>query len=116
MAQKNRSGFQKTVFDNGLTLVSERLRQFQSLSLGVWVRIGTRHEPGKLAGVCHFLEHMMFKGTKNRTALQIAQEVDQVGGEFNAFTAREHTCFHILVLQRDYNLGLDILEDVLLNS
>lgn len=67
-------------------------------------------------GVSHFLEHMLFKGTRSRSALDIAREVDQVGGEFNAFTARELTCFHILLLDRDYRLGLDILTDVLLNS
>lgn len=84
--------------------------------MGVWVKVGTRHEFPKIAGASHFLEHMLFKGTKSRSALDIAQEVDQVGGEFNAFTAREHTCFHLLLLDRDYQLGLDILSDVLLNS
>jgi predicted Zn-dependent peptidase len=108
--------FNKTVMDNGLTVLSERLGEFRSLSLGVWVKIGTRNETPPVAGVSHFLEHMLFKGTKNRTPLQIATEVDQVGGEFNAFTAREHTCFHLLLLDRDCNLGLDILSDVLMNS
>ncbi len=108
--------FQKTVFENGLTLVTERLTEFRSLSLGVWVKTGTRHESPKTAGVSHFLEHMLFKGTEKRSALQIAKEIDQVGGEFNAFTAREHTCFHLLLLDRDYNLGLDILVDILMNS
>ncbi len=110
------SVFNKTVFDNGLTLLSERLSQFRSLSMGVWVKVGARHETSDVSGVCHFLEHMLFKGTQSRTALQIAREVDQVGGEFNAFTAREHTCFHLLLLDRDCHLGLDILSDVLLNS
>ncbi len=108
--------FQKTVFENGLTLVTERLTGFRSLSLGVWVKTGTRHETSKSAGVSHFLEHMLFKGTTTRSALQIAKEIDQVGGEFNAFTAREHTCFHLLLLDQDYQLGLDILIDILLNS
>lgn len=108
--------FNKTVFPNGLTFVSERLAGFQSLSMGVWVKSGTRHEQPKDSGVSHFLEHMLFKGTKKRSAFQIAREVDRVGGEFNAFTAREHTCFHILLLERDYALGLDILSDVLMNS
>lgn len=108
--------FKKTVFANGLTLLTEKLEQFQSLSVGVWVRVGTRHEPPELAGVSHFIEHMLFKGTRSRTALQIAKEVDQVGGEFNAFTAREHTCFHLLLLNRDLSLAIDILSDVLMNS
>ena len=108
--------FQKTVFENGLTLVTERLTGFRSLSLGVWVKTGTRHESPQTAGVSHFLEHMLFKGTHQRSALEIAKEIDQVGGEFNAFTSREHTCFHLLLLDRDYDLGLDILVDILLNS
>jgi predicted Zn-dependent peptidase len=108
--------FKKTVFENGLTLLSERLPEYRSLSMGIWVRVGTRHETGNLAGASHFLEHMLFKGTGKRSALDIAREVDQVGGEFNAFTAREHTCFHLLLLDRDYQLGLDILSDILLNS
>src|SRR6476619_885455 len=108
--------FRKTVFQSGLTLLTEQLNEFRSLSMGIWVKTGTRHEPRSMAGVCHYLEHMLFKGTKSRTALQIAQEVDQVGGEFNAFTAREHTCFHLLLLDRDTNLGFDILGDVLLHS
>ena len=108
--------FKKTVFSNGLTLLTERLEQFQSLSMGVWVKIGTRHETPRIAGVSHFLEHMLFKGTNKRSALDIARQVDQVGGEFNAFTAREHTCFHLLLLDRDFGLGADILSDILMNS
>lgn len=112
----SRPKFKKTVFDNGLTLLSERHSEFRSLSMGVWVKVGTRHEAAHEAGVSHYLEHMLFKGTEKRSALQIAREIDRVGGDFNAFTAREHTCFHVLSLARDYGLGLDILSDVLLNS
>ncbi|MGK5090228.1 pitrilysin family protein [Bdellovibrionota bacterium FG-2] len=108
--------FKKTVFSNGLTLVSERHSEFRSLSIGVWVKAGTRHEKSMEAGISHFLEHMLFKGTDNRTPLQIAREVDEVGGDFNAFTTREYTCFHILMLAEDLELGLDILGDVILNS
>jgi predicted Zn-dependent peptidase len=111
-----RPKFRKTVFDNGLTLISERHSQFESLAIGIWVKAGTRHERTIEAGCSHFLEHMLFKGTENRSALDIAREVDRVGGEFNAFTAREQTCFHILMLARDAALGLDILSDVILNS
>jgi predicted Zn-dependent peptidase len=111
-----RPRFKKTVFDNGLTLLTERHPEFRSLSIGVWVKAGTRHERPREAGLSHFLEHMLFKGTENRSSLEIARAVDQVGGEFNAFTAREHTCFHILLLDRDFGLGLDILSDVILNS
>lgn len=111
-----RANFKKTVFDNGLTLLTERHPEFRSLSIGIWVRAGTRHEEPREAGISHFLEHMLFKGTESRTALEIAREVDQVGGEFNAFTSREYTCFHILLLDRDLALGLDILSDVVLAS
>ncbi|OFZ21552.1 MAG: hypothetical protein A2X94_05455 [Bdellovibrionales bacterium GWB1_55_8] len=107
--------YRKTVFSNGLTLISER-QPFRSLSLGIWVKTGTRYERVQEAGVSHFLEHMLFKGTDTRSPLDIAREVDQVGGDFNAFTAREYTCFHILLLNRDLELGLDILSDVVLNS
>jgi predicted Zn-dependent peptidase len=110
------SRFNKTVFPNGLTLVTERVPEVRSLSMGAWVKTGTRHESPQEAGVSHFLEHMLFKGTKKRSALDIAREVDRVGGDFNAFTAREHTCFHLLLLDRDAGLGTDILADVILNS
>jgi predicted Zn-dependent peptidase len=112
----SRPSFKKTVFDNGLTLISERHSQFRSLSIGIWVKVGTRHELPPEAGASHFLEHMLFKGTEARTALDIAREVDRVGGDFNAFTAREYTCFHILLLDRDVSLGLEILSDIVLNS
>ncbi len=108
--------FKKTVFSNGLTLLSERQPGFRSISVGVWVKVGTRHEAPREAGISHFLEHMLFKGTPTRSALDIARQVDQVGGDFNAFTSRENTCFHILMLDRDLKLAMDILNDVLLNS
>lgn len=111
-----RPEFKKTVFDNGLTLVSERHPEFMSLSVGVWIRAGTRHEMKREAGVSHFIEHMLFKGTRKRSALDISRQVERVGGDFNAFTTREYTCFHIFLLERDLSLGLDILEDVVLNS
>lgn len=116
MRMTARPHFSKTVFDNGLTLLSERRPEFRSLAIGFWVKAGTRHESPSQAGISHFLEHMLFKGTSSRTALDIAREVDRVGGEFNAFTTREYTCFHILLLDRDVGLGLDILSDVVLNS
>lgn len=116
MARARRPEFHKTVFSNGLTVVTERTPGFRSLSIGVWVKTGTRYERIREAGISHFLEHMLFKGTEKRNALDLAREIDQVGGEFNAFTAREYTCFHVLVLNRDLALGADVLTDVLLNS
>lgn len=99
-----------------MALVTESLSHFESLAIGVWVSTGTRHETEEEAGLSHFLEHMMFKGTEKRSALDIALAVDRVGGEFNAFTAREHTCFHILTLYEDLKMGIEILSDVLLGS
>jgi predicted Zn-dependent peptidase len=110
------STVQRSTFPNGLTLVTERVPELRSLSMGIWVRVGTRHESSREAGMSHFLEHMLFKGTETRTAHDIAREVDRVGGEFNAFTTREYTCFHLLLLDRDFELGLEILRDILLNS
>ncbi|MGE4234278.1 MAG: M16 family metallopeptidase [Bacteriovoracia bacterium] len=111
-----REKFQKSILNSGATLVTESLPQFQSLSIGVWVKAGSRHELPHEEGISHFLEHMMFKGTKSRSALQIAKEIDSVGGEFNAFTSREYTCFHLLLLSKDVGLAVDILSDVILNS
>jgi predicted Zn-dependent peptidase len=111
-----RPKFKKTVFANGLTILTERHPEYRSLSIGAWVKVGTRHERVREAGVSHLLEHMLFKGTDSRNALDIARAVDQVGGDFNAFTTREYTCFHLLLLSRDVDLALDILSDVILNS
>lgn len=111
-----RAAFKKSLLDNGMVLVTESIPNFQSLSIGVWVAAGTRHEAKGEEGLSHFLEHMMFKGTSNRSALDIALAVDRVGGEFNAFTSREYTCFHLLLLARDLRLAADVMADVLLNS
>src|SRR5690242_13314564 len=88
----------------------------RSLSVGVWVPVGSRNETPALAGTSHFLEHLLFKGTTTRTALDIASEMDAVGGEFNAFTEKEHTCYYATVLDRDLELALDIVSDVVLNA
>lgn len=106
----------KSSLPNGLTVVSERLPSSNSVSIGVWLRTGARVEKLQELGICHFIEHMLFKGTSNRTALEIAGQVEQVGGEFNAFTSREHTCFHILLLKDDFGLGSELLVDILLHS
>lgn len=116
MSRRRRPTHGRTVLNNGLTIVTERCPEFRSLSMGVWVKAGTRNERPHEAGISHFLEHMLFKGTSRRKALDIAREVDRVGGEFNAATARDYTCFDILLLDRDLALGADILSDVLLHS
>jgi predicted Zn-dependent peptidase len=103
----------ETRLPNGVRLVTERMPEARSVSLGVWVGVGGRDEPDGLAGASHFLEHLLFKGTTTRTARQIAEAVDAVGGEMNAFTNREHTAYYTRLPASRVDLGLDILGDVL---
>lgn len=102
-----------TVLDNGLTVVSDRMEHVASVSLGVWVAAGARAEAADINGAAHFLEHMAFKGTKRRSARQIAEEIEAVGGHLNAYTARESTAYYVRLLARDLALGVDILADIL---
>lgn len=97
----------------GLRVVTENLPQSRSVAIGVWVGVGSRDEPAELAGASHFLEHLLFKGSPRRSARQIAEAMDAVGGELNAFTSREYTAFHARVPEWEQDLGLDILLDVL---
>jgi predicted Zn-dependent peptidase len=106
----------RTHLPDGLRVVSEAMPGVRSVSVGVWVPVGSRDETPALAGSSHFLEHLLFKGTTTRTALDIASAMDAVGGEFNAFTEKEHTCFYATVLDRDVALAVDILADVVLNA
>jgi predicted Zn-dependent peptidase len=106
----------RTVLPNGLRIVTEAMPGVRSLSLGVWVPVGSRDETPALAGTSHFLEHLLFKGTTSRSALDIAAAMDAVGGEFNAFTEKEHTCFYATVLDRDLPLAIDIISDVVLHA
>jgi predicted Zn-dependent peptidase len=101
---------------NGLRIVTDRIDTVATVSLGLWVDVGTRHEPAKVNGVAHFLEHMAFKGTKRRTALAIAEEIEAVGGHLNAYTSRESTAYYAKVLKEDTGLALDILADILQHS
>jgi predicted Zn-dependent peptidase len=106
----------RTVLPRGLRIVTEAMAGVRSLSVGVWVPVGSRDESVSLAGTSHFLEHLLFKGTTTRSALDIASAMDAVGGEFNAFTEKEHTCFYATVLDRDLPLAVDIISDVVLNA
>jgi len=108
--------YHRSVLNNGSIVLTERARNFRSLSIGVWVRGGSRHETAKQAGLAHFLEHMMFKGTEKRNSLDIAREVDLVGGDFNAFTAREYTCFHLTLPSNELEFALDLMSDIIKNS
>ncbi|MBV8304967.1 MAG: insulinase family protein [Acidimicrobiia bacterium] len=98
---------------NGIRLVTERMPDVRSVALGFWVDVGSRDESPEMAGVSHFLEHLLFKGTEQRTARQIAESVEAVGGEMNAFTTKEYTAFYTRLLDDDLDLGLDILCDII---
>jgi predicted Zn-dependent peptidase len=102
--------------DNGLQIATDRIDTVDTVSLGIWVDVGTRHEPAEINGVAHFLEHMAFKGTERRTALAIAEEIEAVGGHLNAYTSRESTAYYARVLKEDVPLALDILADILQHS
>ena len=105
-----------TRLQNGLTVVSETMPHLESAALGVWVRAGARNESREEHGVAHLLEHMAFKGTKRRSAIQIAEEIENVGGDVNAATSVETTSYYARVLRDDVELGVDILHDILANS
>jgi predicted Zn-dependent peptidase len=100
---------------NGFRIVTEVMPGLASASVGVWVTAGARHEKPNQNGIAHFLEHMAFKGTKRRTALQIAESIEDVGGYINAYTSREVTAYYARVLQNDVPLALDVIADILLN-
>ncbi|MDQ3153333.1 MAG: insulinase family protein [Actinomycetota bacterium] len=96
-----------------MRVVTEHVPGARSAAVGMWVGVGSRDEPEPVAGAAHYLEHLLFKGTARRTAAQIAEEIDAVGGELNAFTAREHTCYYAHVLDSDLPLAVDLVCDVL---
>ncbi len=101
--------------DNGFTVVTEHMPSLESASVGVWVNAGGRHERLEQNGIAHFLEHMAFKGTKSRSALDIAEAIEDVGGFINAYTSREMTAYYARVLRSDVPLALDVIADILLN-
>ncbi len=108
--------YRKTVLDNGLKIISETVEYARSVCIGIWINAGSRDEEDSENGVSHFIEHMSFKGTRRRNALQIAKELDAIGGMSNAFTGKENTCFHARVLGRHFPVVADILGDIFLNS
>ncbi len=107
--------YKKTVLENGIRVVTERIDYVRSISIGVWVDVGSRDEMGDEVGASHFIEHMLFKGTKKRTAKEIASSLESVGGSLNAFTGREHTCYFARVLDEHTDIALDVLSDILKN-
>jgi len=105
-----------TTLSNGLRVATDRIDTVDTVSLGLWVDVGTRHEAPEINGAAHFLEHMAFKGTERRSARAIAEEIEAVGGHLNAYTSRESTAYYAKVLKEDLALALDILADILLHS
>ncbi len=108
--------YRKDTLSNGIRVVSETLPKSRSVSIGVWVKVGSRHEPQERGGISHFIEHMFFKGTEKRTAKDIAIEMDALGGEMNAFTSQETTTYYAKVLDEHLPAAIDILSDILLAS
>ena len=106
----------KTTLDNGVRIVSMSMPHVRSVSMGVWVHVGARDESDSESGLSHFIEHMIFKGTARRSAFQIAKAFDAIGGQTNAFTTMEHTCYHARVLDTELETMVDILCDIFLNS
>ncbi|OEU45569.1 MAG: hypothetical protein BBJ60_00855 [Desulfobacterales bacterium S7086C20] len=110
------SNFHKTVLGNGIRIVTKRVPHARSVSMGVWVDVGARDERPEEGGICHFIEHMIFKGTEKRTAVEIAKELDAIGGQCNAFTSKENTCYHAKVMDTCLDTMVDLLSDIFLNS
>jgi predicted Zn-dependent peptidase len=106
----------KTVLKNGIRVLSQKIPHTHSVSMGVWVNVGARDETETESGLSHFIEHMIFKGTRKRSAYQIAKEFDAIGGHTNAFTAMENTCYHARVMDTHMETMVDILSDIFINS
>ena len=108
--------YRKDTLSNGIRVVSETLPKSRSVSIGVWVKVGSRHEPSEIGGISHFIEHMFFKGTGKRSAKDIAIEMDSIGGEMNAFTSQETTTFYAKVVDEHLPVVIEILADILLGA
>ncbi len=106
----------KYTLDNGIRILMEKIDYVKSASIGIWVNIGSNNETEETNGLSHFIEHMLFKGTKNRKAIEIAEDMDNLGGQLNAFTSKECTCFYVKVLDENIKEAVDILSDMFFNS
>src|SRR5215475_8376752 len=107
---------QRSVLPGGLRVITEALPSVRSAALGIWAGVGSRDEGPLHAGATHYLEHLLFKGTARRSALEISAAMDAVGGELNAFTAKEYTCYYARVLDEDLPLAIDVLSDMVTSS
>ena len=101
---------------NGLRVITEKIDHLNSISVGVMVQNGSRNEIEELNGISHFIEHMFFKGTNKRNAKQIVEDIENVGGQINAFTSKEGTCYYVKALNTHLDVSLDVISDMLLNS
>ena len=110
------SSIRITTLPNGMRVATDSMAHVETVTVGVWVHAGTRHEPAEINGVSHLLEHMAFKGTERRTAQGLAEEVEAVGGYMNAYTSREQTVYYLKLMADDLELGVDVLADILQHS
>ncbi|NOS36158.1 MAG: insulinase family protein [Deltaproteobacteria bacterium] len=110
------SRIRNATLGNGITVLTEEMADIGSVTLGVWIKNGSRHENSGEGGLSHFIEHLLFKGTKRRDSIDIAREVESVGGVINAFTSLEYTCFYVKLLSKDLPMGVDLLSDIVINS
>ena len=108
--------YDEYVLKNGMRIIGERIGHFRSVSVGVWVGVGAQYEQREEMGISHFIEHMLFKGTGKRSSRQISEVMDAVGGQLNAFTAKECTCFYAKVVDEHFRLAMDVLSDIVLHS
>ena len=106
----------RSVHSSGLRIVTEEVPSVRSAAVGIWVNVGSRDEAPATAGASHFLEHLLFKGTTSRTALEISSSIESVGGEMNAFTSKEYTCFYARVIDKDLPVAVDVISDLITSS
>jgi predicted Zn-dependent peptidase len=111
----NERNLRRTVLPNGLIILTERMEYLRSVAMGVWIKSGSRCEPAETNGISHFVEHMLFKGTRSRSAQTIAREMDSIGGNLDAFTGKETICFNVKSLSDHVPIALDVLSDLVLN-
>lgn len=115
MTMTTERNLRRTVLPNGLIVLTERMDHLRSVAMGVWIKSGSRCEPAETNGISHFVEHMLFKGTRSRTAQHIAREMDSIGGNLDAFTGKETICFNVKSLSDHVPIALDVLADLVLN-
>lgn len=108
--------YEINTLDNGIKIVSENISFVRSISFGIWVKVGSQNEDLNINGISHFIEHMIFKGTDKRSAKDIAEQMDEIGGQINAFTTKQMTCFYFKILDKNFDKALEIMADMFLNS